>query len=78
MDSLIDGNIILIFFFTMIAIYNYSNLKEYQRIAIIYITTYSLALSKIISIKLAIVLLFLTLFCFHEILSSDETKFKIW
>lgn len=77
MDSLIDGNIILIFFFTMIAIYNYSNLKEYQRIAIIYITTYSLALSNIISVKLAIVLLFLTLFCFHEILSPDETKFKI-
>lgn len=77
MDSLIDGNIILIFFFTMIAIYNYSNLKEYQKIAIIYITTYSLALSKIISIKLAIILLFLTLFCFHEILSPDETKFKI-
>lgn len=77
MDSLIDGNIILIFFFTMIAIYNYSNLKEYQRIAIIYITTYSLVLSKIISVKLAIVLLFLTLFCFHEVLSPDETKFKI-
>lgn len=77
MEKLFDGNIIFIFFFSMIAIYNYSNLKEYQRIAIIYITIYSLVVFEIISVKLAIILLLLSLFCFLEVLSSDETKFKI-
>ena len=32
MAALVNGNIILIFFFAMLAIYNYINLKEYQRI----------------------------------------------
>ena len=61
----------------MIAIYNYSDLKEYQRIAIIYITVYSLVVTNIIGITLAIILLFLTMFFFLEILTKDEMKFKI-
>lgn len=77
MEELFNGNLIFVFFFAMIAIYNYSNLKEYQRIAIIYITVYSLVATGIIGIKLAIILLFLTMFCFLEILTKDETKFKI-
>lgn len=77
MEALFNGNIVFVFFFAMIAIYNYSDLKEYQRIAIIYITVYSLVVIGIIGIKLAITLLFLTMFCFLEILTKDETKFKI-
>lgn len=77
MEALFNGNIIFIFFFAMIAIYNYSDLKEYQRIAIIYITVYSLALTGILDTKLAIVLLFVSMFCFLEILTEDEIKFKI-
>lgn len=54
----------------MIAIYNYSDLKEYQRIAIIYITLYSLVVTNIIGITLAIILLcyknFKSLFYFSE------------
>lgn len=35
MAELLGGNAVFVFFFAMIAIYNYSNLKEYQRITII-------------------------------------------
>lgn len=77
MEALFNGNIIFIFFFAMIAIYNYSDLREYQRIAIIYITVYSLSLTGILDTILAIVFLFVSMFCFLEILTEDETKFKI-
>lgn len=61
----------------MIAIYNYSNFKEYQRMAIIYISVYALTILNIIGVKLAVVLLVISLFCFFEIFTSDEMKFKI-
>ena len=77
MEELFDGNIIFVFFFAMIAIYNYSDLKEFQRVAIIYITVYSLVFLDIINMYLAILLLVLSLFCFFEIFTMDETKFKI-
>ena len=77
MESLFNENIIFIFFFGMIAIYNYSDLKEYQRMAIIYISVYALTVLNIIGVKLAVVLLVISLFCFFEIFTSDEMKFKI-
>ena len=61
----------------MIAIYNYSDLKEYQRMAIIYISIYALTILNVIGVKLAIALMMLSLFCFFEIFTADETKFKI-
>lgn len=61
----------------MIAIYNYSDLKEYQRMAIIYISVYALAILNIVGIKMALLLLIVSLFCFFEIFTSDEMKFKI-
>ena len=57
MESLFNENIIFVFFFAMIAIYNYSDLKEYQRMAIIYISVYALTVLDIIGVKLAIALL---------------------
>ena len=60
----------------MIAIYNYSDLREYQRMAIIYISVYALTVLNIIGVKMALVLLVVSLFCFFEIFTSDETKFK--
>lgn len=77
MEALFDENIIFIFFFAMIAIYNYSDLKEYQRMAIIYISVYALTVLNIIGVKLAFLLLVVSLFCFFEIFTSDEMKFKI-
>lgn len=77
MEILFNKNIIFIFFFAMIAIYNYSDLKEYQRMAIIYISVYALAVLNIVGIKMALLLLIVSLFCFFEIFTSDEMKFKI-
>lgn len=77
METLFNENIIFVFFFAMIAIYNYSDLKEYQRMAIIYITVYALMVLDIIGIKLAFFLLVVSLFSFFEIFTSDEMKFKI-
>lgn len=77
METLFNENTIFVFFFAMIAIYNYSDLKEYQRMAIIYISVYALTVLNIIGVKLAVVLLIISLFCFFEIFTSDETKFKI-
>lgn len=77
METLFNKNIIFIFFFAMIAIYNYSDLKEYQRMAIIYISVYALAVLNIVGIKMALLLLIVSLFCFFEIFTSDEMKFKI-
>ncbi len=77
METLFNENTIFVFFFAMIAIYNYSDLKEYQRMAIIYISVYSLTVLNVIGVKLALVLLIISLFCFFEIFTSDETKFKI-
>lgn len=77
MESLFNENTIFVFFFAMIAIYNYSDLKEYQRMAIIYITVYALMVLDIIGIKLAFFLLIVSLFSFFEIFTSDEMKFKI-
>ena len=77
METLFNKNIIFIFFFAMIAIYNYSDLKEYQRMAIIYISVYALAVLNIVGIKMALLLLIVSLFCFFEIFTSYEMKFKI-
>ena len=77
METLFNKNIIFIFFFAMIAIYNYSDLKEYQRMAIIYISVYALAVLNIVGIKMTLLLLIVSLFCFFEIFTSDEMKFKI-
>lgn len=48
MENLFNENIIFIFFFAMIAIYNYSDLKEYQKMTIIYISVYALTVLNII------------------------------
>ncbi len=77
MAALVNGNIILIFFFAMLAIYNYINLKEYQRITIIYISIYGMVVINAVSIKVGLVMLGVSLFCFFEILTTDEMKFKI-
>lgn len=77
MEDLFSNNIILLFLFSIIAIYNYSELREYQRIAIVYIMIYSLLLFRIIDGILAIIFIFLSLFCYLEILSNDDMKFKI-
>lgn len=60
METLFNKNIIFIFFFAMIAIYNYSDLKEYQRMAIIYISGFKYSRNKngIITFDSVFILLF--------------------
>lgn len=77
MEILFANNTLLLFFFVMITVFNYSELKEYQRIAIIYITVYALAITKTIDTIQAISFIALSLFCFLEILTKDEMKFKL-
>lgn len=77
MADLFGGKAIFVFFFAMIAIYNYSNLKEYQRITIIYVTIYCLRITNVVSTKTAFVYLAIALFCFFEILTDDEKKLQL-
>ncbi|ROR29202.1 hypothetical protein EDD66_103137 [Mobilisporobacter senegalensis] len=42
MAQLFDNNFIFVYFFAIITIFNYSCLKEFQKIVIIYITVFSL------------------------------------
>lgn len=41
MESFFNENLVLLFFFSVIAIYNYSDLKEYQKICIIYCSLFN-------------------------------------
>lgn len=77
MEALFENNIVFIFFFAIIGIFNYSDMKEYQRIAIIYITIYSLVFLRKITVILSLILTIVTLFCYLEIFTNDEMKLKI-
>lgn len=76
MAELFGGNAVFVFFFAMIAIYNYSNLKEYQRITIIYVTIFCLRLTDAVTTITAFIYLSIALFCFFEILTDDEKKLQ--
>ena len=77
MEALFENNIIFIFFFAIIGIFNYSEMKEYQRITIIYITIYALVFIRKITVILSLILTIVTLFCYLEIFTNDEMKLKI-
>ena len=76
METLFNENIIFVFFFAMIAIYNYSDLKEYQRMAIIYISVYALTVLDIIGVKLAIALLVYLYFALSKFLHRMKQNLK--
>lgn len=77
MESFFNENLVLLFFFSVIAIYNYSDLKEYQKICIIYIAVYSMVVLNKIDFFTSLLFLFISLFCFFEIFSKDSQKYKI-
>ena len=56
METLFNENIFFIFFFAILSIYNYSELKDYQKMAIIYISVYALTTLNIIGVKMAFLL----------------------
>lgn len=77
MDIIFSNNNILLFFLTVITVFNYSNLEEFQRLSIVYILIYAMTFSNIISLFTSLLFLFMTVFCFLEILTEDSMKFKI-
>ncbi len=76
MEELFNSSV-FIFFFAMIAIFNYSDLKVNQRVSIIYVTVYCLVALNIVGLKTAFFLVFLTMFCYLEVLTDDYMKFKL-
>lgn len=77
MEELFKDNLILFFLFAIISIYGYSEFKEYQRVTILYITVYALSIIHIFSSTVSIILLFVSMFVFLEILTQDEMKLRI-
>ncbi len=77
MEALFENSPIFVFFFAMIAIFNYTDLKIEQRLSIMYISIYALVATKAIGLKMAIFFLFITMFCYLEIFTNDEMKRKI-
>lgn len=77
MAQLFGDNMIFIYFFAIIAIFNYSNLSEEQKITIVYITVYALAFLKLASIKMSIFLICIALFCNLEFFTKDKIKLRL-
>lgn len=77
MEAFFENSPIFIFFFAMIAIYNYSDLNIEQRLSIMYISVYALVVTKVIGLKLAVLFLFITMFCYLEIFTTDLMKQKL-
>lgn len=77
MEALFENSPIFIFFFAMIAIYNYTDLKLEQRLSIMYISIYALVITKTIGLKMAIIFIFITMFCYLEVFTDDIMKRKI-
>lgn len=77
MEALFNNSTPFLFFFAMIAIYNYTDMKLEQRISLIYISVYALVVLKIIGSKLAFAFLFLTMLCYLEIFTNDTMKQKL-
>ena len=77
MEALFNNSTPFLFFFAMIAVYNYTDMRLEQRISLIYISVYALVVLEIIGSKLAFVFLFLTMLCYLEIFTNDTMKQKL-
>lgn len=77
METLFNNSTIFIFFFAMISIFNYSDMKLEQRISIIYVSVYAMVALSIIGLKMAFAFLFLTMFCYLDVFTNDTMKLKL-
>ena len=77
MEALFNNSTLFIFFFAMLSIFNYTDLKIEQRISIIYVSVYAMVALDIIGLKLALAFLLLTMFCYLEIFTNDAMKLKL-
>lgn len=79
MEELFNNSTIMIYFFAILAIYNYEKIEEVQSIAIIYILLYSMLLfnKDYASLWVVLILLIVSLICVLEFLTRDKEKFKL-
>ncbi len=77
MEALFNNSTPFLFFFAMIAVFNYTDMKLEQRISLIYVSVYALVALEIIGSKLAFLFLFLTMLCYLEIFTGDTAKLKL-
>lgn len=77
MEALFNNSTLFIFFFAMLSIFNYTDLKIEQRVSIIYVSVYAMVALDIIGLKLAFAFLLLTMFCYLEIFTNDAMKLKL-
>lgn len=77
MKALFENSTPFLFFFAMIAIFNYTDMKLEQRISLIYVSVYALVVLEIIGSKLAFLFLALTMLCYLEIFTNDSMKLKL-
>ena len=77
MEDLFQNSTLFIFFFAMLAIFNYTDMKLEQRICIIYVSVYAMVVLGIIGLRMATTFLVLALFCYLEVFTSDFMKLKL-
>lgn len=77
MESLFNNSYVMIYFFTIVTIFNYERLEEEQSIGIMYILLYSMLFlnPKTISLGMAVALLLASMFCVVEFLTQDKDKY---
>lgn len=77
MELLLKDSGVFIYLLSVIAIISYTSFTKVQRLSIIYIFTYGLAISKVFSVWMTILLLFMVIFMYEEYLTDDSMKICI-
>lgn len=76
MNGLFGNNLFFLYIFASITIMNYSKMTENQKIIIMYLLTFGLAVLKISSVKECLMYLILVTCFYLEFLSEDTVKIK--
>lgn len=77
MEALFSNNFFAIYIIACIAVITYTNFKENQRMFLLYLFTYALAVFEVFRISACLVLLFLITFIFIEYLTDDSKKLML-
>lgn len=77
MEDFFNNSTLFLFFFAMLSIFNYTDMRMEQRLSVIYISVYAMTMLGTIGTKTAYLFLFLTLFCYLEIFTTDTRKLQL-
>lgn len=77
MEAFFNNSMVFIFFFAMLSIFNYTDMRMEQRLSIIYVSVCAMTLLGTIGARTAYLFLFLALFCYLEIFTTDTKKLQI-